>query len=130
MMLLETHQEPQTVKSKPPLYKVPSGCHSGPSLCSAQKQLSVHVGPLPSLGEWPGMTVLCSLLGSKGLRAPEVQGTGSVRSSEEHQEVRFNKEGRTLIATQGHSKVGKSSCFPFRFGNKVINEGNIKAEPS
>lgn len=76
------------------------------------------------------MTVLCSLLGSKGLGAPEVQETGSLRSSEEHQEVRFNKEGRTLIATQGHSKAGESSRFPFCFGNKVINEANIKAEPN
>ena len=121
-MLLETHQEPQTVKSKPPLYKVPSGCHSGPSLCSAQKQLSVHVGPLPSLGEWPGMTVLCSLLGSKGLRAPEVQGTGSVRSSEEHQEVRFNKEGRTLIATQVTARSGKVAVSPFVLETKSLTK--------
>ena len=49
MMALGTHQELQTVKPKPLLYKVPSGCHLGPSLCSAQKQLSVHVGPLLSL---------------------------------------------------------------------------------
>ena len=68
------------------------------------------------------MTVLCSLLGSKGLGAPEVQETGSVRSSEEHQEVRFNKEGRTLIATQGHSKAGEAAVSPFVLETKSLTK--------
>ena len=32
--------------------------------------------------------------------------TGSLRSPEELQEVRSNKEGRTLVATQGPSEAG------------------------
>lgn len=71
---------------------------------------------------WADSPVLATSPGSKGLGAPEVQEIGSVRSSEEHQEVRFNKEGRTLIATQGHSEAGEAAVSPFVLETKSLTK--------
>lgn len=69
---------------------------------------------------WADSPVLTTSPGSKELGAPEVRETGSVRSSEDHQEVRFNKEGRTLIATQRHSEVGEAVVSPFVLETKSL----------
>ena len=116
MMSLGTHREPQTVKSKPPPLQG-SQWLSLESIIVLSSEAALRACGSPSVPvkvAWADSPVLTTSPGSKEVGAPEARETGSVRSSEEHQENRFNKEGRTLIANQGHSE-GEKQLFPLLF---------------